>query len=397
MPTFLVQSSPSALISLMGPLACKRIRISLFYTKLNMPQLTKDQRVWVCIEYARVNNAEEVRRRWLGRWPGDRAPTRAAIKRTYDKFLTEGTCLNLNKGRSGRTRTGRTMENIALVRQSLLENGQRSTRRNGLGLSRCTFNRIVKIDLKFHPYVLIRRQALKEGDPAQRLAFCNRFVDTVDRNPGFLDQLIVSDEAVFSLNSEVNSRNVVRYAEYGNGHPREHYVEFVQGAEQVMVWAGVTRAGTVLGPHFVERNLDSREYLRIIRYHVIQRDFREHNIDRRVMWWQQDGAPCHTSNATMRYLRGQFPGKVMGKRGDWPWPPRSPDLAICDFFLWGYLKQQIWNVPHEQQPRNLRQLRQAVILVCQSLDAQMVQNAFSGMVNRARRCIGVQGHAFSDE
>jgi hypothetical protein len=30
-------------------------------------------------------------------------------------------------------------------------------------------------------------------------------------------------------------------------------------------------------------------------------------------------------------------------------------------------------------------------------DAQMIQSAFSGMVNRARRCIGVQGHAFSDE
>ena len=42
----------------------------------------------------------------------------------------------------------------------------------------------------------------------------------------------------------------------------------------------------------------------------------------------------------------------MGKRGDWPWPPRSPDLAIYDFFFWAYLKQQIWNVPHEQQPRN---------------------------------------------
>ena len=62
----------------------------------------------------------------------DRAPTRAAIKKTFDKFWTEGTCLNLNKGWSGRTRTGRTMENIDVVRQSLVENGQRSTRINVL-------------------------------------------------------------------------------------------------------------------------------------------------------------------------------------------------------------------------------------------------------------------------
>ena len=75
---------------------------------------------------------------------------------------------------------------------------------------------------------------------------------------------------------------MVKYAEYGNGHPRGHYVEFVQRAEQVMVLVGLTRTGVVFGPHFVERNLDSREYLRIIRYHVIQRDFHAHNIDRRV-------------------------------------------------------------------------------------------------------------------
>ena len=31
---------------------------------LTMPRLNKDQRVWVCLEHARVQNAAEVRRRW---------------------------------------------------------------------------------------------------------------------------------------------------------------------------------------------------------------------------------------------------------------------------------------------------------------------------------------------
>ena len=78
--------------------------------------------------------------------------------------------------------------------------------------------------------MLIRRQELRESDPAQRLAFCNRLVNAVVANRGFLDQLIVSDESVFSLNSEINSRNVIEYAEHGNGHPPDHYVEFAQGA-----------------------------------------------------------------------------------------------------------------------------------------------------------------------
>ena len=140
-------------------------------------------------------------------------------------------------------------------------------------------------------FILITRQKLEEGDPVQRMAFCNRLVHTVEQSPQFLDQLIVSDEAIFSLNSEVDTRNVIKYAPYGNGHPADHYVEFAQGADKVMVWVGLTGAGVALGPHFAERNLDTREYLRIIRYNVIQREFDIHNIGRNNMWWQQDGAP----------------------------------------------------------------------------------------------------------
>ena len=108
---------------------------------------------------------------------------------------------------------------------------------------------------------MITRQKLREGDRVQRMAFCNRLVHTVEQNPQFLDQLIISDEAVFSLNSELNMRNVMKYALHGNGRPGDHYVEFAQGPDQVMVWVGLTRAGVVLGPHFAERNLDTREYL----------------------------------------------------------------------------------------------------------------------------------------
>ena len=102
-----------------------------------------------------------------------------------------------------------------------------------------------------------------------------------------------------------------------------------------MVWIGSTRADAVLGPHFIQGNLNTREYLPIIRYHVIQRGFPRKNINRQVMWWQQDGSPAYTSNVTLQYLTGQFPGRVMSKCGDWPWPPCSPDLAVSDFFCGG--------------------------------------------------------------
>ena len=60
------------------------------------------------------------------------------------------------------------------------------------------------------------------------LAFCDQFVNMVEQNPaGFLDHLIVSDEAVFSLNSEINTRNVRKYATHlsADTHHGETYVE----------------------------------------------------------------------------------------------------------------------------------------------------------------------------
>ena len=45
-----------------------------------MPQLTIQQRKWVCLEMARVRNSAEVRRRWPQRFPNVRVPYRVTIK-----------------------------------------------------------------------------------------------------------------------------------------------------------------------------------------------------------------------------------------------------------------------------------------------------------------------------
>ena len=93
-----------------------------------------------------------------------------------------------------------------------------------------------------------------------------------NQNPGFLNNLVSSDEAVFPLNFEVNIHNVIRCARYGQGHPQDHYIGNRQGADQVLVWVGLTGNGEVFGPHFVRGNLDTTEYLRIVRYNIIQQD-----------------------------------------------------------------------------------------------------------------------------
>ena len=50
----------------------------------------------------------------------------------------------------------------------------------------------------------------------------------------------------------MNTHNVIRYARYGQGHPQDHYIGNRQGADEVLVWVGLTGNGDVFGPHFVE-------------------------------------------------------------------------------------------------------------------------------------------------
>ena len=50
------------------------------------------------------------------------------------------------------------------------------------------------------------------------------------------------------------------------------------------------------------------------------------------IWFQQDGATCHTAEATIDVLRAVFEERIISRRADVIWPPRSYDLTptiIC--------------------------------------------------------------------
>jgi len=54
----------------------------------------------------------------------------------------------------------------------------------------------------------------------------------------------------------------------------------------------------------------------------------------------------------MAAVKNLFPNLVISRYGDITWPVRSPDLSACDFFLWGYLKYQVFfkvPAPHTVQ------------------------------------------------
>ncbi|GFT23431.1 DUF4817 domain-containing protein [Trichonephila clavipes] len=62
------------------------------------------------------------------------------------------------------------------------------------------------------------------------------------------------------------------------------------------------------------------------------------NHDVQELWFQQDGATCHTARATIDLLKDTFGDRLISRFGPANWPPRSCDLTPLDYFLWGYVK-----------------------------------------------------------
>ena len=112
-------------------------------------QLTSEQRIYVVTNYLKTRSFKEV--------PLFFEKRIRELKWTFEKkhvkeYKTERSTLNLNKDLSGRRRSERTQENINFLQEQLIDDPRISARNNCLDISKSTFSRITKRDLKWHPY-----------------------------------------------------------------------------------------------------------------------------------------------------------------------------------------------------------------------------------------------------
>ena len=201
-----------------------------------MVQLTTEQRVSIVKNYLQTQSSTAVQNVFQARFPGRNPPAPSTILRNVNKYLNAGTSLNLNKGNSGRRRSIRTAENIEAVRDVLQQNPHVSAGRNPVPISSTSFNRITRLDIKWHPYRMHVRHELLAGDFARRLRFSGWFNQRC-RRENFLNSLLIGDEASFTMNGKVNTQNVRQYAP--KGHPPAFNFERSNSRVQLTVWAAL--------------------------------------------------------------------------------------------------------------------------------------------------------------
>lgn len=352
--------------------------------------LTPDQRRFIVLKYHNSRSPDATQRAFQRRYPGRRPPSKGTIRYNYAKYNTEGTSLNLCRGRSGRRRTSRTQVNIDRVRREMQANPSSSARRNNLPmLTRSSFNRITKRDLKLTAYHIQRRHALQPGDNQRRLAYCN----WLDQRPArFQQNVVIGDEAAFHLNGKVNSWNLRYYSDPQN-RPRDFTFDRNQSRLKLTVWIGLTGRGDIIGPYFFDGNVNGTTYLRMIETTAVPGIRQHYGAQLRRgrfanIWWFQDGAPAHRARRVHTRLQQLFGPRVVSFGHPTEWPPRSPDLTPLDYFLWGYLKDRVYQTP----PGNLQELQRRIVAEVAALRrTRMVRRAMTEMWTRARKCIRLRG------
>lgn len=318
---------------------------------------------------------------------GGRIPSRNTIKLWVQNFRSTGSTLKQKP--EGRPRSVRTPDNVERVRQAVQTSPHRPMRRQAaaLRMSDRSVRRILHMDLHYHPYKIAIVQQLKPHDYANRQRFSQEMIDLMDDEK----ILVMSDEAHFHLDGYVNKQNF-RY--WSDTNPQELH-ERPLHSSKVTVWCGISKK-CVIGPYFFEEGgrtvtVNQDRYLRMLDNFFIP-ELRRKRLVMRNVWFQQDGATAHTANAVMDYLRRKFRGRVISRNGDVAWPARSPDLSVCDYFLWGYLKSKVY----ANKPRTLEDLKEAIGQVIASIPNEMLSKVFDNFAARLEECMHMNGHHLND-
>ncbi|KAK3931512.1 Transposable element Tc1 transposase [Frankliniella fusca] len=302
----------------------------------------------------------------------------------------------------GRVREIRIPEAVALVAQAVDQQqgdphtSVRVTART-LGMRKTSVHKMLKKDLNMRPWKRFQVQELKERDLANRARACEELMDRVDaaqNNPQFpgdmfLNRVIWSDECTISNEGHFNSHNSHHWAEE---NPRCTATTHIQGRWKVNVWAGVLHS-KVIGPFFVD-NMNQETYSA-----MLQDDLPDMLDDvplniLRSCWFMQDGCPAHTSHRARRVLNATWTNRWIGKHSPvQSWPPRSPDLTPCDFWLWGTLKARLFPVNGARYD-NPEDLKAAIERECRAIPEEEVRKVWDTMLRRIGACIAANGGHF---
>ncbi|GFU48634.1 putative DD41D transposase [Trichonephila clavipes] len=194
--------------------------------------------------------------------------------------------------------------------------------------------------------------------------------------PDFHKRILFSAETHFWFNGYVNKQNCRIWSE---ANPQV-YVETPLHPEKLTVWCALWADG-IIGLYFFKNDEGHNVTVNGDRYRAMITNFfipELNNHEVQELWFQQDGATCHTARATIYLLKDTFGDRLISRFGPVNWPPRSCDLTPLDYFLWGYVKSLVY----ADKPQTLDQLEDNIRRVIANIRSQMLEKVIENWTSR---------------
>jgi hypothetical protein len=196
-------------------------------------------------------------------------------------------------------------------------------------ISKSTVHKVLHKKLKLHAYKILLLHEIKAADKPKRKKSAERMLETIDNDPNFMCNITFTDEATFHINGCINRHNCWIW---GSEKPHVTY-EFVRDLPKLNVWCGLMH-NRIFGLFiFAEHIINGMMFLDMLELFLFpQVDDLPNAGD---IYLQLDRAPPHYSDLVRAALDEKFPNKWISRSGPIPWPPRSPNLTVFDFFFCG--------------------------------------------------------------
>jgi hypothetical protein len=334
----------------------------------------KTKRVFMVEKYLETKSIGLVQKSWRTKFKNEPPPDYHTIRATVQRFTSTGSVASLpptwTKPNERREAAREHLKTLVSEDSSI------SVRKASaiVGVSTYTVHNILREDLHLKPYKIHEWHKLEEADYQKRINVAD-FFKGLPKNA--LSFLICCDEAYFYLTPPVNSQN---YRMWLESKPSDK-IERPLHDEKVLVWCAISDTHTY-GPYFFEESVNQLNYLDMLENFFWQRHC--HMPSFQKYYFAQDGATPHTANAVQNYLKSKFSKRFFDKS---MWPPRSPDLNPCDFFLWGYLKDRVY----DPMPESLDSLKSNIEREFKKISKDMLKSVFCEFSKRLDKIQTLKG------
>ena len=105
------------------------------------------------------------------------------------------------------------------------------------------------------------------------------------------------------------------------------------------------------------------------------------------IWFQQNGETCHTPEATLDVLLQVFEDRIISRITDVVWPPRSCDLTLLDYYLWGAVNDKCY----VDKPETIDALKDNIREAIGEIQLHIIDNVLKNWIDQVGYCIASRG------